>query len=215
MKHRAFLKVWAQRETNTKQTGASRLDYPRQLELERRFCFGCRRRFSAVEAWTLCSLVSFLLPVGLAQPNPDPTSLTPTEGQDLTFSTNLILEPQPHPDVDIEGEEEHDVRDRPLRRILQLLGLQPCRPIDLNARRFRFGVCADDDGSCPAAGCVLCYCSRFFAPVHADFNDTSSAREARKLEEDPRLVVRMEAFNLPVLVGTLLCGFTLVSNCVR
>ena len=73
-----------------------------------------------------------LAPLGLAQPNHDPTSLTPTEGQDLTFSTNLILEPQPHPDVDIEREEEDDVRDRPLRRILQLLGLQPCRPTQMH-----------------------------------------------------------------------------------
>lgn len=31
-------------------------------------------------------------------------------------------------------------------------------------------------------------------------------------EEDSRLLVRLQAFGLPVLVGTLLSGFTLVSN---
>eukprot|EP00903_Cladosiphon_okamuranus_P009636 g9169.t1 len=41
-------------------------------------------------------------------------------------------------------------------------------------------------------------------------DDHSSVQIIYKPEEDPRLVVRMEAFNLPVLVGTLLSGFTLV-----
>lgn len=31
-----------------------------------------------------------------------------------------------------------------------------------------------------------------------------------KIEEDPRLLVRINAYNLPILVATLLSGFTLV-----
>lgn len=31
-----------------------------------------------------------------------------------------------------------------------------------------------------------------------------------KIEEDPRLLVRLSAFSLPILVATLLSGFTLV-----
>lgn len=34
--------------------------------------------------------------------------------------------------------------------------------------------------------------------------------EIHKMEEDSRLLVRLSAFNLPILVATLLSGFTLV-----
>lgn len=50
------------------------------------------------------------------------------------------------------------------------------------------------------------------APLLSDFHDTSSVKTIFPMEEDPRLLVRLEAFGLPILVGTLLSGFTLVSN---
>lgn len=49
----------------------------------------------------------------------------------------------------------------------------------------------------------------------SDFNETSSVKTIYPREEDSRLLVRLQAFGLPVLVGTLLSGFTLVSNGFR
>lgn len=58
---------------------------------------------------------------------------------------------------------------------------------------------------------ICIYVTALFPAGLAAAIDNSSVIHVHKLEEDPRLLVRMEAFNLPILVATLLSGFTLVS----